>query len=603
MKKLAIIILAALALFSCGNTTGSDDTTYYTVTFDSDGGGAFAKQSVAAGGKATFPGEPAKDDYVFLYWALDGENEAYDFNTPVNSNITLVAAWLEEGEAEYWQVSWELNGGTWPASYTPVSQVVQGGTLAEPAAPVKADSTFDGWYKEAALTNKVTFPFDASGVTADFTLYAKWKANGQTPVNNNITVASGKYHYFSLKADGTLLAFGRNDSGQLGTGNRTDLGTLTQVTSNVAAVYAGGETSFIVKKDGTVLGCGSYSGELDLGNTTAQSSFTNNVKAMAVGSYHSLLLKNDGSVWATGWNVYGQLGTGDEEEKSVFTATNLTSNVISISAGSEHSLALKDDGTVWGTGYSNGALGEASPISLSFVNIFSGAKAIAAGGYFSLILKSDGTVYASGDNYYGELGIGNIALGDSLWQFTQAIDDTGAPLTDVTAIAAGYQHSLALKSDGTLWAAGRNEEGRLGTGDNVDRSKFTQVAAGVKSMSAGRFHTVIVKNDGTIVTFGLVNPWNALNGTGTIAIRVNDTTYYQYIKSWHLYNYSTEILWGGDIATGLGEYISVKPGTYNMSFTTSNSGTRNFQGLTVGDNQTVTITYEYVSGYYQWTVK
>ena len=80
------------------------------------------------------------------------------------------------GNRRYWQVEWELNGGSFPTPSNHAVQVVKGGTLAEPNDPTKTGSTFDGWYKETALTNKITFPYSA---TADLTLYAKW--NGETP--------------------------------------------------------------------------------------------------------------------------------------------------------------------------------------------------------------------------------------------------------------------------------------------------------------------------------------------------------------------------------------------------------------------------------------
>lgn len=73
---------------------GGDGTIIYAVTFNSDGGTAVATQNVAAGGTAVAPTAPTKDGYTFIHWCLDGSDEtAYDFNTPVNSNITLKAHW------------------------------------------------------------------------------------------------------------------------------------------------------------------------------------------------------------------------------------------------------------------------------------------------------------------------------------------------------------------------------------------------------------------------------------------------------------------------------------------------------------------------------
>lgn len=121
---------------------------------------------------------PARTGYIFLFWRLSGASTAYDFRTPVNGDVALAAKWQEEAAVEYWQVTWNLNGGAWPSGDNHATQVAKGGTLAEPAAPAKSGSAFDGWYKEAGLTNRVDFPYDVSAAANDFTLYAGWTAEG-----------------------------------------------------------------------------------------------------------------------------------------------------------------------------------------------------------------------------------------------------------------------------------------------------------------------------------------------------------------------------------------------------------------------------------------
>ncbi|MDR0748101.1 MAG: InlB B-repeat-containing protein [Tannerellaceae bacterium] len=196
MKNICLIALMSIVLgaVSCSEADDPVNETVYTVTFDADGGSPIPSvQSVKSGEMAIAPTpNPAKAGYVFLFWSLGNAATAYNFQTPVTGNITLSAQWKEESTVEYWQVTWNLNGGTWPAGDNHVTQVVKGSTLVEPAAPVKTGSTFEGWYREAALTNKVTFPYDVSGVTGNFTLYAKWTTeNGGNPssINHNISSA------------------------------------------------------------------------------------------------------------------------------------------------------------------------------------------------------------------------------------------------------------------------------------------------------------------------------------------------------------------------------------------------------------------------------
>jgi alpha-tubulin suppressor-like RCC1 family protein len=101
-------------------------------------------------------------------------------------------------------------------------------------------------------------------------------------------------------------------------------------------------------------------------------------------------------------------------------------------------------------------------------------KAIAAGGEHSLALRTNGTVLAWGGNTHGQTNV-------------------PADLSNVTAIAAGYYHSVALKSDGTVVAWGRNSDGET----NVPPGLSNVVA-----LSAGCYHNLALRNDGTVVAWG-----------------------------------------------------------------------------------------------------
>ena len=191
MKKISILLFISLfiSLLSCSDK--EDNIEVYTVSFHTDGGTPTPSgQRVKAGETAKAPTQnPTKAGYIFKFWQLEGTTSAYNFQTPVNRDISLYAQWQEESQAEYWQVSWELNGGAWSSEDNHATKVLKGGTLAEPVAPVKNKNTFEGWYKEAALTNQVNFPYDVSHITADFKLYAKWKGENEPE--------DGTYKYFT----------------------------------------------------------------------------------------------------------------------------------------------------------------------------------------------------------------------------------------------------------------------------------------------------------------------------------------------------------------------------------------------------------------------
>ncbi len=139
------------------------------------------------------------------------------------------------------------------------------------------------------------------------------------------------------------------------------------------------------------------------------------------------------------------------------------------------------------------------------------ATNLAAGDGHTVALKSDGTVWAWGDNRKGQLGDGTTT--------NRATPVQVHGLNGVTAVAAGYWHSVALKGDGTVWAWGLNDAGQLGDGTAIDRISPVQVPGlrGIIALDAGGWHTVVLKGDGTIWAWG--NNYHGQLGDGTTTDR------------------------------------------------------------------------------------
>ena len=195
---------------------------------------------------------------------------------------------------------------------------------------------------------------------------------------------------------------------------------------------------------------------------------------VSAGLVHSLALSSDGTVWAWGDNSEGQLGNNQSELHNSSTPVHVSdlTDVIAVAAGGAHSLALKNDGTVWGWGnneYGQGGFGKVelkaggpdyympdqflksyTPVQ---VQGLSDVIAIAAGMDYSLALKADGTVWAWGSNPYGQQ-LTNSSGGFSNIPSQIEIDSNGHKLTDITKISAGSAFALALKKDGTVWTWG-----------------------------------------------------------------------------------------------------------------------------------------------------
>ena len=132
---------------------------YYSVTFDTDGGGSIEAQSIRTGSKATKPENPEKTGFTFKYWKL-GDSE-FNFDTPITQEITLVAEW----EIIKYSVTYKIDNEI----YT--SQQIDYNTKAEkPAEPEKRGHTFQYWMLGNEEFNFDTLITDNIELTAYFTI-------------------------------------------------------------------------------------------------------------------------------------------------------------------------------------------------------------------------------------------------------------------------------------------------------------------------------------------------------------------------------------------------------------------------------------------------
>lgn len=149
----------------------------YKVTFDSNGGSAVNYVYVDENSTVSMPRAPTKNGYIFVGWTLNGV--AYNFASPVTSDITLVANWQLEVNVNY-TVTFDSNGGS---TVQPVT-VAKGSTVSAPSrAPTKAGYVFAGWTLNGAAYDFTT------PVTADITLTATWTALPPSSFTVTVTLA------------------------------------------------------------------------------------------------------------------------------------------------------------------------------------------------------------------------------------------------------------------------------------------------------------------------------------------------------------------------------------------------------------------------------
>lgn len=340
--------------------------------------------------------------------------------------------------------------------------------------------------------------------------------------------------------------------------NTTSLGlSIVPGLTDVVAVSANKDYSLALNEDGEVWAWGE-NGIGQLGNGSnyidsldpTQVYGLSDIVAVSAGECHALALKNDGTVWAWGDNSDKKLGIDSEESKTYIPQKvknedgSYLSGIVAIGAGYAHSLALKEDGTVWAWGDNNsvqlgqGAEGndeEAYPVQVkdtSGTGYLTDVTAIAAGPMHNLALD-DGKVWAWGYNNYGQLGIGeepNIGLPE------EVVIMENEPLTGITKIAAGGNwagHSLALDSSGRAYSWGNGDYGQLGLGYYYER-KTTPVQvpglASVTSIAAGGEYgtSLFLEADGTVKACGF-NDCGEL-GDGTQSERISVVTMIQFIS-------------------------------------------------------------------------
>jgi alpha-tubulin suppressor-like RCC1 family protein len=349
-----------------------------------------------------------------------------------------------------------------------------------------------------------------------------------------LAVATGSAHSLALCADGTIAAWGNNTYGQLGDNTTSNSNVPVAVVGSgalsgkiVVAIATGFNHSLALCSDGSVVAWGfCSSGQLGNGGTTSRSVPVaipktgalsgKTVVAIAAGYNHSLARCADGTVVAWGNNAYGQLGNNSTINSNVPVAITNSGDlsgrtVVSLVGGSDHSIGLCSDGSLVAWGRNNyGQLGNDSttnssiPVVVDASDVLAGKAivAIASGGWHNLALCSDGTLAAFGRNNSGQLG--NSGTTDSSVPVT--VITSGALFgKTVTAIGGSNAHSLALCADGTLAAWGSNNNGQLGIG-NTNTSN-TPVVVSTSTLGAGeRFSGLAVGSSASHVLAIVAQP-------------------------------------------------------------------------------------------------
>jgi alpha-tubulin suppressor-like RCC1 family protein len=338
------------------------------------------------------------------------------------------------------------------------------------------------------------------------------------------SIATGADHTAMVPADGTLWAWGRNASGQLGDGT-----TVARLTPGfVAPSFAKVAASF---------------------------QFT-------------MALKRDGSLWTWGTNQFGQLGDGTLVTRRVPTRVGADVWWKHIAAGNDFAVAVSEpylspdewsdwsagDAWTWGGNYS-GQLGDGTttnrPTPAVVVSRRSGE--VAAGGRHVLLSREEhesGLLWAWGDNERGQLGDGTV-----IDRYTPVLADAF-----VERIAAGEYHSVAIDG-GCLFTWGANNSGQLGDGTFLSSSLPLNVGCGYVAIAAGAYHTLAVRNDGTLWAWGDNEHGQLGDGTTTtrcLPVQIGSDTDWASVAAHSRHSFATKTngslwAWGNNYGGQLGD--------------------------------------------------
>ena len=244
--------------------------------------------------------------------------------------------------------------------------------------------------------------------------------------------------------------------------------------------------------------------------------FTNNEGSDYVGTAYTFQARGyDYQLWAWGQNTYGSSAQNNRTDRSSpiqISGTNWR-HVFGSGAVGYSVAGTKTDGTLWMWGYNQyGGLGQndivhrSSPTQVPGTTWSDNVTTASSPGNPTAAVKTDGTLWVWGRGNYGQLGDNSVVSKSSPVQIPGTTWSTAADTMD----GAAEQRMGCIKTDGTLWMWGRNQQGTLGlnqNGANTNLSSPTQVPGTTWSnLVMSQYITMAVKTDGTLWTWGWGNP-------------------------------------------------------------------------------------------------
>lgn len=343
-------------------------------------------------------------------------------------------------------------------------------------------------------------------------------------------IAAGYVHNIARKTDRTIWSWGYNRIPQTQVGADSDWSTLAacggsydESSSTFTYPFAMGDGpapdfsmyTLAIKTNGAIWAWGNnLYGQLGVGDQNDRTTPTQIIagtdsdwSTVRAGEFHTIAYKTNNTLWAWGLNTDGQLGIGNTNNRNtpaqIIIGTDIDWATNSFDAGFYHTIAINTNGSLWAWGLNDDSqlgLGDITKRTTpSRIGSETNWSTVAAGGYHTIAHKVNKTIWAWGKNNYGQLG-----LGGTISRITPSSIGTSS---DWSVVEAGAFHTIAITTNKVIWVWGRNNNGQLGMGDTTDRSTPTQMGIDTDwvTIMAGGDYTLGLKINNTIWSWGRNN--------------------------------------------------------------------------------------------------
>jgi alpha-tubulin suppressor-like RCC1 family protein len=331
------------------------------------------------------------------------------------------------------------------------------------------------------------------------------------------SVSGGDQHFLATKTDGSLYGWGYNVAGNLGDGTVVTRSSPVLISSSsFTAVAAGISHSAAIRADGTLYTWGfGTSGELGSNAAASRSSpaAIATTPAVTIGNTTSnnLSLDQYGNLFGNGINTSGELGDGTIANRSKAALLHSGKSYVAINSVYYGPMngAIDYLGRLWAWGVNtSGQLGNGLAVSTSSpVSVAGSWSVVAHGASHTVGIKSDGTLWTWGTSTAGVLG--DVPSSGTLRSSPAQIGYKSSDSTSWVALAfTKVNQHAAIKSDGTLWMWGLGTSGQLGDNATVSRSSPVQIVGPAGnwesvSVSTQANYTLAIKSDGRLFAWGI----------------------------------------------------------------------------------------------------